>query len=226
MTSITVQDGQIVLRDGAIGTEQACCCKKCEGPCDENEDCAPGCRCLDGECVSECSGPCENGEECDLGCSCVEGECVPSGSPCNCLPDTGVTVSTTITATFAQGSSCIGPQALSGTLSRGFGNVFNFSGVTGSGLFLQVTMACEENGWVTQAGVNASGVCSFLNGNFIGAFGQLPVSSTTVDGVCRLSNGNFSLTDGDDTILYGGGSGGWPAGFGLTLDWSLTFDYD
>jgi len=30
MTSITVQDGEIVLRDGAIGTEQACCCALCQ----------------------------------------------------------------------------------------------------------------------------------------------------------------------------------------------------
>jgi hypothetical protein len=62
MTSITVQDGQIVLRDGAIGTEQACCCKKCEGPCEENEDCAPGCVCVDGECVE--------GKDCDCACNC------------------------------------------------------------------------------------------------------------------------------------------------------------
>jgi hypothetical protein len=51
MTLITIQDGKLVLRDGAIGTEQACCCAKCSGPCDENEDCAPGCACVDGECV-------------------------------------------------------------------------------------------------------------------------------------------------------------------------------
>jgi hypothetical protein len=34
MTSITIQDGKLVLRDGAIGTEQACCCGVpggCEG---------------------------------------------------------------------------------------------------------------------------------------------------------------------------------------------------
>jgi hypothetical protein len=51
MTLITLQDGKLVLRDGAIGTEQACCCAKCSGPCDDNEDCAPGCECVDGECV-------------------------------------------------------------------------------------------------------------------------------------------------------------------------------
>jgi len=83
MTSITVQDGQIVLRDGAIGTEQACCCKKCSGPCEENEDCAPGCRCVDGECVEECSGPCEENEDCAPGCRCVDGECVEAEC-CTC----------------------------------------------------------------------------------------------------------------------------------------------
>ena len=30
MTAITLQDGKIVLRDGKVGTEQACCCG---GPC-------------------------------------------------------------------------------------------------------------------------------------------------------------------------------------------------
>jgi len=54
MTSITVQNGQIVLRDGAIGTEQACCCKKCEGPCDEENPCPEGCLCVDGECAQVC----------------------------------------------------------------------------------------------------------------------------------------------------------------------------
>lgn len=29
MTTITVQDGKIVMRDGKVGTEQACCCPKC-----------------------------------------------------------------------------------------------------------------------------------------------------------------------------------------------------
>jgi hypothetical protein len=29
MTLITVQDGTVVFRNGAVGTEQACCCKSC-----------------------------------------------------------------------------------------------------------------------------------------------------------------------------------------------------
>jgi hypothetical protein len=29
MTLITLQDGKIVLRDGKVGTEQACCCEPC-----------------------------------------------------------------------------------------------------------------------------------------------------------------------------------------------------
>ena len=36
MTSLTVEDGKLVVRDGALGTEQACCCElgeqgNCEG---------------------------------------------------------------------------------------------------------------------------------------------------------------------------------------------------
>ena len=29
MTKITLQDGKILMRDGKVGTEQACCCNKC-----------------------------------------------------------------------------------------------------------------------------------------------------------------------------------------------------
>jgi hypothetical protein len=63
--SITLQDGKLVLRDGQIGTEQACCCKNCSikscafvagplglpdiakaGDCEENNDPnLPGCSC-------------------------------------------------------------------------------------------------------------------------------------------------------------------------------------
>lgn len=35
MTKITLQDGRVVLRDGKIGTEQACCCgEECVCPAD------------------------------------------------------------------------------------------------------------------------------------------------------------------------------------------------
>lgn len=30
MTLITFQDGKVVMRDGKVGTEQACCCQQCE----------------------------------------------------------------------------------------------------------------------------------------------------------------------------------------------------
>jgi hypothetical protein len=81
MTSITVQDGKLVLRDGVIGTEQACCCKKCEGPCDEENPCPEGCICCNGECVEEipegeCCGPCDEENPCPEGCACLGGECV------------------------------------------------------------------------------------------------------------------------------------------------------
>ena len=55
MTLITLQDGKIVLRDGKVGTEQACCCGSGGDPC------VPGCVC-------ETYG-CSSG-----GLSCGEGE--------------------------------------------------------------------------------------------------------------------------------------------------------
>jgi hypothetical protein len=43
VTRITIQDGRLVLRDGKVGTEQACCCGE--------DPCIPGCECLS---VSAC----------------------------------------------------------------------------------------------------------------------------------------------------------------------------
>ena len=37
MTLITFQDGQVVMRDGQVGTEQACCCQEC-APCPDLEE--------------------------------------------------------------------------------------------------------------------------------------------------------------------------------------------
>jgi hypothetical protein len=109
MTSITVQDGKILLRDGAIGTGQACCCgepPECESdedcpegeccvdgqcgpcPCESDEDCPESECCNDGECgpcEEECSGPCDEENPCPEGCICCNGECVeeiPEGECC------------------------------------------------------------------------------------------------------------------------------------------------
>jgi hypothetical protein len=40
VTRITVQDGKIVLRDGKVGTEEACCCGE-GGPCECPTECLP-----------------------------------------------------------------------------------------------------------------------------------------------------------------------------------------
>jgi hypothetical protein len=72
MTLITFDDGKVVFRDGAVGTEQACCCggEPCSGPCDNDNLCEPNCECKDpdtgaiavsGECEQS---PCENEFDC------------------------------------------------------------------------------------------------------------------------------------------------------------------
>lgn len=48
------------------GVCQAEPCEDCSGPCDDSEDCAPGCECVDGECVE--GGAC---------CECEDVELVP-----------------------------------------------------------------------------------------------------------------------------------------------------
>lgn len=51
--------GKLLLQNGALATGAACCCNKCSGPCPNGvSDCAPGCACVNGECVSPC---CING---------------------------------------------------------------------------------------------------------------------------------------------------------------------
>ena len=45
MTRITLQNGRLVLRDGKIGTGQACCCGGCSGPCSALNPCGQGCAC-------------------------------------------------------------------------------------------------------------------------------------------------------------------------------------
>lgn len=59
--SLTVRNGSLVLRNGALGTTQACCCGGCSGPCDEGNPCPEGCECVAGQCVAE------------KGCCCVDG---------------------------------------------------------------------------------------------------------------------------------------------------------
>jgi len=62
---ITLQNGAIVLRDGKVGTEQACCCPKCSGPCDEENPCPEGCVCMATVCANYLVIPEE--EECPPG---------------------------------------------------------------------------------------------------------------------------------------------------------------
>jgi hypothetical protein len=63
MTLITFQDGKPLMKDGKIGTEQECCCKKCQGPCDEENPCPEGCVCRNGVCVEATDSCC--GWSCD-----------------------------------------------------------------------------------------------------------------------------------------------------------------
>jgi hypothetical protein len=46
VTLVTLQDGKIVMRDGKIGTEQACCCG-------EQDPCIEGCVCFEFVCSEE-----------------------------------------------------------------------------------------------------------------------------------------------------------------------------
>lgn len=60
MTTIAFRDGKVILRDGKVGTEAACCCGGgCSGPCEADGDCGDGCFCCDGQCE-------------EIGCCCVD----------------------------------------------------------------------------------------------------------------------------------------------------------
>lgn len=47
-----VQGGKMVIRDGKVGTAQACCCP-CAGSCNEENPCPDGCYCCGGQCQSQ-----------------------------------------------------------------------------------------------------------------------------------------------------------------------------
>ena len=76
--TLASNNGKLILRDGKLGTGEACCCGGCSGPCPAGvSECAPGCGCKDSQCVP-CSGPCDGENPCPEGCVCVDGECVPA----------------------------------------------------------------------------------------------------------------------------------------------------
>jgi hypothetical protein len=89
VTRITLQGGKLVLRDGAIGTEQACCCGDgvcClpDGTCasgyatqEECEECVPDLMCFNEETFE--FFPVESCEECDGFCY-EEGTTGPCGT--------------------------------------------------------------------------------------------------------------------------------------------------
>lgn len=77
-----LKDGKLLVKGGALGTGQACCCNKCSGPCDGENPCPPGCVCVDGECQeSPCSGPCDSSCFAAYCCS-GDGQCGPNGDGC------------------------------------------------------------------------------------------------------------------------------------------------
>ncbi len=59
-----------------------CYCAPCNGPCDSNQDCGPGCYCNGVECVTNpCFGGCVTGSDCGEGCGCgTDGMCYPCDS--------------------------------------------------------------------------------------------------------------------------------------------------
>jgi hypothetical protein len=104
MTLITFEDGKVVFRDGAVGTEQACCCTPSE--CEDDEDCPLACPpgkvevecfgqrfCFEQDCIDfsggdPCfgvGGPCGpfGGNPADTQQCCADGEC---GSCCDYTP--------------------------------------------------------------------------------------------------------------------------------------------
>ena len=62
--ALVVDGGGLVNKGGALGTGAACCCNKCSGPCDEENPCATGCVCVDGQCVG--GGACCLPERCTV----------------------------------------------------------------------------------------------------------------------------------------------------------------
>jgi hypothetical protein len=99
MTRITLQSGQIVLRDGAIGTEEACCCIRCE-TCFQGSnflftpsDCAAQSPALVPDCPRDLS---VTGLVAGSGAT-GEFNAVPAASACDCKALRGEILSATVT---------------------------------------------------------------------------------------------------------------------------------
>ena len=58
---------------------ETCYCSPCNGTCEENGDCGPGCACVNGMCqANPCADTsCETSGDCADGCGCDNGECTP-----------------------------------------------------------------------------------------------------------------------------------------------------
>jgi hypothetical protein len=86
--SIRLVDGQWLIVDGQLATDDNCCCAPpCSGACDEENPCPEGCYCCDGVCQAEpcdppCSGACDEENPCPEGCYCCDGVC--QAEPCGC----------------------------------------------------------------------------------------------------------------------------------------------
>ena len=127
-------------------------------------------------------------------------------------------MSFTAEARFTNGSSCIGSQSVSGTLTRRFIGgqpLWDFQSANANGYFFYVELVCGGEGWATMCGFNTMNMCLFgINGpqTFTGyTTGSYPLTSSTVNGECRLASASFS------EAAY--------EGFGLILNWTLTFNY-
>ncbi len=87
---ISTKDGTVQLKSGKPSAGD-CCCRKCEGPCDNANPCPDGCYCCNGQCKPE---PCEPPPVCEGPCvdcwevlyACRYGECFGQNNP---WPDGG-----------------------------------------------------------------------------------------------------------------------------------------
>lgn len=195
MTALTVQDGKLVLRDGKLATGLACCCggggDKCSGSCDNNGDCAVGCKCDSGQCVKNLCSKCEQGELPDTLTVTLDGfEDQGPGPPLiglTCTSNYGAGASGVVTAPGGKHGVDEGPitEAKVTKVGSGYAKIgrvaptLTISGGSGTGATFTPTLASQNdaNGiptWSLES-VAASGGADYENGD------QLTITSAQGD---------------------------------------------
>jgi len=203
--SLTAQGGKLVVRNGALGTTQACCCNKCSGPCDAENPCGEGCVCVDGQCVAA------------TGCCCINGQGVGGHTQESCEECTTTNVCNEFMYLEDPEASC--PE---GWMSNGWGGCTRTTNPASCGSCSgdceqQQSGTCGE--WLSGGTCEMVQVCEAEDPYVCVSLNDPSITVTLAAApAIEASGGSWSL------FGHQGGNNGPVFGYGFTSPWRLTFE--